>query len=134
MECNKLVKVCQKFFLDILEISKFRVQRLCRKEIMTGESPNKLGGGDYRSKHSEEKIIEVKRFLQFFETLESHYCRGKSKRQYLPSHLSITHLCEAYNNKVDNDELKIKYEYFKVFVEYYNVGFGYLPQINIPNA
>ncbi|XP_039279730.1 uncharacterized protein LOC120350428 isoform X1 [Nilaparvata lugens] len=120
-----LVKVCQKCFLDVLRISKFRVQRLCRKELMTGVSPQELWGGDHRSKHSELKLTEVKKFIESLHTVESHYCRGKSKRQYLPSHLSIQHLCNAYNEKVNDDEgLKVKYEYFRnVFVENYNVGF-----------
>lgn len=122
---SELVKVCQKCFVDILKISKFRIQRLCRNELMTGMSPGERRGGDTRSKHSEPKLLEVKKFIESLQTVESHYCRGKSKRQYLPSHLSIQHLCDAYNNKVDNEELKVKYEYFrKVFVENYNVGFG----------
>lgn len=120
------IKVCQKTFLDTLNISKFRVQRLCRKAFLTGASPKEVRGGDHRSHKSEEKLAAIKRFIESIKTIESHYCRGKSKRQYLPSHLSINSLWAAYNKSVENDEqLQVKYEYFrKVFVENYNVGFG----------
>lgn len=121
---SELVKVCQKAFLSILNVSKFRVQRLCRLVFQTGESPKELRGGDHRSKKSEDKLSKVKSFIESLQPVESHYCRGKSKRQYLPSHLSISSLWEAYNNTIEN-EFKVKYEYFrKIFVENYNVGFG----------
>ncbi|XP_046673782.1 uncharacterized protein LOC124362930 [Homalodisca vitripennis] len=121
---SELVKVCQKAFLDILNISKFRVQRLCRLVLQTGESPKELRGGDHRSKKSEEKLSKVKTFIEALQPVESHYCRGKSRRQYLASHLSISSLWKSYNNTTEN-EFKVKYEYFrKIFVENYNVGFG----------
>lgn len=58
---HELVKVCQKCFIDILKISKFRIQRLCRKELMTGQSPKERRGGDHRSKHNQQKLVEVKK-------------------------------------------------------------------------
>lgn len=120
-----LLKVCQKTFLGILKISKFRVQRVCNKDFLTGESPNELRGGDHCSQKMKEKLTKVTKFIESLEYVESIYCRGKSNRQYLPSHLFITLLWRTFNNMMDAEGMTVKYEYFrKVFVENYNIGFG----------
>lgn len=55
---------------------------------------------------------------------EPHYCRGKSKRYYLPAELSINKLWRMYNNS-QVDDLKVKKSYFhNIFNQNYNLGFG----------
>ncbi|KAJ9599355.1 hypothetical protein L9F63_010176, partial [Diploptera punctata] len=57
-------------------------------------------------------IKMVKRNSSSLVPLEKHYCRASSKmRQYLPSHLSISKLCAAYNNNATS-EFKVPYSYF----------------------
>nr|CAI5822403.1 unnamed protein product [Callosobruchus analis] len=54
-----------------------------------------------------------------------HYCRGKTKRQYLPCNLSIAKLIKMYNDQVTDESLKVKRSFFRsIFCTYYNIGFG----------
>lgn len=98
---------------------------MCRICFIETGIPEERRGGDHRSKKSEAKLAKIQEFIESLQPIESHYCRGKSKRQYLPSHLSIRILWRCYNAQEENPNLKAPYDYFRqVFVKYYNVGFG----------
>lgn len=123
-KCNKqLVQVCQKAFLNILGIKKDRVQGQCKRHFVTGESPKETRGGDRKSKIFQPKREAVRQFIGRYEPVESHYCRNKTTRLYLPSHLSIRKLWRQYN-KNSVEQMKVKYDYFRtVFVDDFNISF-----------
>lgn len=119
-----LVHVCQKAFLDTLGVSKFRVQRLCKEQLRKGTSPKENRGGDRRTKHYTARRQNVRAFIESFQPLESHYCRERSKKQYLPSELSIKSLWRMYNNTTDDCLLRVKYDFFRtIFDNDYNISF-----------
>lgn len=120
---SSIVQVCQKTFLYILDISKDRVQRVNKRHMHSGSSPSERRGGDRISKKYSDKCDAVKNYIRKFKPCESHYCRGKSVRKYLPSDLSIRKMWLAYN-KEHNLSLQVKYHYFRdIFVRNFNLSF-----------
>ncbi len=92
------VQVCQKAFLNILHVSKDRVQRIARNFLSTGQLPKEKRGGSRHQEQFHEKRKSVKQFIENLHCAETHYCRGKSMcRQYLPGNLSIAKLLRVYN-------------------------------------
>ena len=95
-----LQQVCQNTFASVLNISKFRIQRLGKEQLRTGTSPRERRGGDTRSRKYEAKVENVKKFIESLVPIESHYSRGKFKRQYLSSDLSIKGLWRIYSESI----------------------------------
>lgn len=63
-------------------------------------------------------------FVKKFRCLEVHYCRGKTKRQYLPSELSINKMHAMYSDQITDPNLQVKRSYFRfVFNTNFNIGF-----------
>lgn len=119
------VQVCSNTFLQILGISRDRVQRICRNHLVTNQSPKEKRGGDRRSEIYSQRRQAVHNYIMNLRPVESHYTREKSTRQYLPSDCSIKQLWRAYNNNehVDNS-LKVKYHFFRdIFVSQFNISF-----------
>lgn len=120
------LQVCQKTFLNILLISKDRVQRIARNHLRTGEMPLEKRGGDKTSKRFLAKKTSVRNFIEGLKNCsETHYCRGKSQaRQYLPGDLNISKIWRMYNNQAPV-ELKVRKTFFRtLFCVEYNIGFG----------
>lgn len=62
-------------------------------------------------------------FINQLKCVESHYCRGKSNRKYLPSELNVKKLWRVYLSKTGH--LAVKQSFFRnIFNTQYNVGFG----------
>lgn len=94
--------------MNIIQVSKTRIQNICKKRWIKGEPLKENRGGDTRSRHSVGKCNAVDTLMISLKTLEAHYCRGKSKRQNLPNDLSINKLWRIYNSNRENPELKTK--------------------------
>lgn len=121
---RKAVPVCQKMFVGVLGVSKFRILNLCEKFIMNGKSPKEKRGGDRKKVRYGSKRKSVKKFIEALEACESHYGRDKSKRVYLASNLNISKLWKMYNTKA-NENLKVQYKFFyEIFTTQYNIGFS----------
>lgn len=117
------VQVCKGAFMSILGIGKSRLQRLCKQNMHSCVSPREKRGGDTKSKKYEIRKQSVMEFIRKLPSLESHYTRGKSTRQYLSSDLSITKLWKHYNEEAQ-DNLKVKYVYFRNIFNYnFNLSF-----------
>ncbi|CAH2089032.1 unnamed protein product [Euphydryas editha] len=81
-------------------------------------------GGDHVSHKHAHKKKAIMDFISKLNCEEPHYCRGKTKRYYLPAELSINKLWLMYNNS-QTDNLKVKKSYFRnTFNQNYNLGFG----------
>lgn len=69
------------------------------------------------------KLHSVMQFINSLKCVESHYCKGKSNRKYLPSELSIKGLWKMYSEIEGN--VPVKESYFRMtFNTNYNLGFG----------
>lgn len=121
---GKLAKVCQKAFCGFLNIGRDRVQRVCKRHLETGGPPVERRGGDRKSVKFLAKTNSVISFIKKFKTLEVHYCRSRTKRQYLPSELSINKMYAMYCEQVTDNDLQVKQSYFRyVFNTKFNIGF-----------
>lgn len=121
---GKLVKVCQKAFRGILNIGKDRIQRVCKRHLSTGAAPKECCGGDRKASKFFAKKSAVIAFIKKFKCIEVHYCRGKTKRQYLPSELSINKMYAMYSAQIADPSLNVKRSYFRfVFNTNFNIGF-----------
>lgn len=108
----------------MLNIGKDRLQRVCKRLLKTGEAPKESRGGDRKSSKFFAKKRSVIEFVRKFRCVEVHYCRGKTKRQYLPSELSINKIHSMYCNQVTDPNLQVKRSYFRhVFNTNFNIGF-----------
>ena len=77
-----VVQVCQKTFLNILHISKNRIQHVCRRHLETSLAPKELRGGDKISHKNNERKQAAINFISSFKVLEVHYCRNKTAKRH----------------------------------------------------
>lgn len=123
-EENKMVPVCQKAFLGILQITRSRVEFVTKNFQKSGSLPEESRGGDRVSIKFNEKKQSVIKFISSLTCSDAHYCRSKSGRKYLPGELSIAKLHKMYNDSVE-ENLMVKESYFRfVFNHNFNIGFG----------
>lgn len=119
---KEIVPVCLKTFLGILNISRFRINRITKEFHTHGYIEEKRGGF---KKHEEFKAKKesVMTFINSLQCIESHYCRGHSCRKYLSSELNIKKLWKMYSSNENN--IPVKESYFRmIFNTQYNLGFG----------
>lgn len=121
---KKKVQVCQRYFLTVLQITKYRVQSVMKAYYKSGKLVDENRGGDRISIKFAAKKESIMSFINKIPCQEPHYCRGNTKRYYLASELSINKLHKEYNSTV-HDDLKVKKSYFRhVFNTKYNLAFG----------
>lgn len=122
-ESKRPVRVCLNFFTKALNISKDRVNFLCKK-MSKGEVLKDRRGGDkisHKQQGKKDKIIE---FIGKLRGRESHYSRSKSKRIYLPAHLNISKLHKLYNSQCEQHADYCSLTMFKtIFRTKFNIGF-----------
>ncbi|KAL0861267.1 hypothetical protein ABMA27_008828 [Loxostege sticticalis] len=120
----KLLRVYQKTIVCILNITVQRVRTVSRTLAATGSVVTEKRGGDHTSAKNVHKLRAVKRFIESFQCLESHYCRSSVIRKYLPSTLNIRKMWKIYIEQCSQNT-KVKESYFRsVFNRCYNLGFG----------
>lgn len=119
-----MIPVCKKTFLDALMIKADRVKGVLGRFYSSGGNhPTENRGGDHRSHQYEAKTLSVQWFIEKFKGQESHYCRSKTQRLYLPPGLNIRKMWRMYNNEREVD-LQVKQGFFrKIFNSKYNIGF-----------
>ena len=118
------IRICKTFYLTTLDISQRRVQYFYEK---SNQSSPLL---DVRGKHSRSTVSSetydlVKRHIESFPRVESHYCRASSSKEYLEKGLSLTKMYKMYVEwcgGIGNTPAR-KNTYRKVFTSEYNIGF-----------
>lgn len=119
--------VCKQFFLCTLDISEAKVITALRKKNPFGNcEEDKRGSHKNRPWALGEEKEEVKQHIGSFATVDSHYCRKKSKRQYLDPSLSIQHMHRLYTAKRKSEgaqRISGLTEYKEVFYKQFNLGF-----------
>lgn len=72
-------------------------------------------------KISLEKEKEVIDHINKFPRVESHYCRAKTKKQYLEPNLNITKMYNLYNKETEKPEKESYYRH--IFCTKFNLDF-----------
>lgn len=120
------IPVCQKAFISLHGITNRRLITI--KGYLKSDGHSKQ---DQRGKHKnrphkiETTTYElIGQHIKSFKGRNSHYSLNKSKRTYLPQDLNITKMWKLYNALYNNN--KVSYDtYRKVFLNDFNIGFGY---------
>lgn len=128
---SKKVPVCRQVFLDILGITKHRVNTVVKNFKIDGTIPKEKRGGDRKSRLYENKRNAVIAFIKSFKCIESHYCRSKtSVRHYLSSELNIKKMWRMYNENRE-ESTRVTHTFFRmIFNTRFNIGFG-SPQTDV---
>ncbi|ESO91835.1 hypothetical protein LOTGIDRAFT_163196 [Lottia gigantea] len=97
------VKVCKRFFLATLCVSSGPVYTaLAEKgEAGTFVGEDKRGPHTPSNKTSEERLDLVRKHIESFPKIESHYTRSDTHRQYLNQDLSISKMYQLYKLHCD---------------------------------
>lgn len=91
------IRVCKIFFLNTLSISAQVVKTVICKTGSTGIVSEDRRGKACKNSLVEESVKQtVRDHINSFETIESHYCRQKSSRKYLPPTLNIAKMFTLY--------------------------------------
>lgn len=115
-------RICAKSFAAILGVNIRNVQRMAKRQLELGYVKF-FSRGDHKKDLYQKKRESVMEFIGNLEGQESHFCREKSTRIYLPSPFTIKKLHAAYNGKVTED-LNVTFSLFhKIFRTQFNISF-----------
>lgn len=119
---DEKISVCKTFFLHTLDISETMVFTAVTK-TRDGIAHKETRGGAFREATEEKE--HVRKHIESFPVVDSHFCRKSTKRQYLGSHLNISLMHRLYvvkRNAEGGKPLSLK-TYSEVFSTEYNLGF-----------
>ena len=121
---TKTVRICKTFYLATLDISERRVY-YAHSNVATTGVPNPKAVQVPRNKTSNEDIELVKKHIESFPCVESHYTRAKSTRKFLEANLNIRKMYELYQEYcrelARNDVSEFKYR--EIFNTQFNLSF-----------
>lgn len=115
------IQVCKPYWLGTFAISQKPVYDTHnKKNIVTGmRTKNRTEKSVKRI--DEAKVKDVKDHITSFPTVESHYCRANSSKQYLDSNLNIAKMYQLYKDKYE-DPVKESF-YRHIFNTNFNLDF-----------
>lgn len=121
---HEFVPVCQKAFLKILGITKYRVEYVLKHLFYTGAIAKELRGGNRKINKYKDQKESIRQYIMKLKCIESHYCRSATQeRKYLSSDLNINKLYKMF--KDENPQSPVKQSYFRhIFNREFNLGFG----------
>ena len=121
------MRVCKTFFLKTLGISQSRVKYFYSNltDSTTGTPLERKQGKHVKLATAPSEIDFVKRHILLYPVVDSHYCREKTKRQYLESMLNISIMYDQYKEFCSEKGLQpVKmHKYRQIFNEEFNLGF-----------
>lgn len=122
---HKLIPVCKKAFLGILNLKKGRVEGVLRRHFETGGMAVENRGGDKKSFDFRSRREAIVTFIKTLQPLETHYAREKIRqRQYLHPELNIKKIWKMYMDQAVPG-FGVSFSFFRnIFVTKFNIGFG----------
>ena len=107
VEANEEIRVCKTFWIQTLCISQKIIYNVHEKKDPLTGTPK----ADMRDKHTKRVVTDeiknkVNHFISSFPTVDSHYCRSSSTRQYLPSNLNLKKMYQLYIEMNSEEEAK----------------------------
>lgn len=118
-------RVCQQFFLSTLNISnRCVISAFLGRDEFGGHfsAEDKRGKKPPINKTSQEIIDNVKKHIESFPSMESHYCRKNSQRKYLDSQLSIRKMYDLFKKQHPQSTIS-ETTYRRTFCNNYNLSF-----------
>lgn len=123
LENGNKVKVCKAFFKNVFQISDGRITRALRNKATGGTPPvDRRGKHIPSNKTSEEKLNEVKQFINRFPSYQSHYSRKKNpERRYLAPDLCLSKMYNLYKEQTETPVSNFIFRY--IFHKDFNLHF-----------
>jgi hypothetical protein len=119
------IQVCKVFFLGTLDVSDKVIQNVLNNVNTNGIlDESRSGKHTNRRSTSTLQTEQVKRHIESFPTVPSHYCRKRTNRKYLPGHLNIRKMYQLYLNEVTEHPVS-ENMYRKIFSTDYNIHFWF---------
>ena len=122
---GEVVPVCAASFQGVSGMSKDRLSYLASRFHSGGKLPKEMRGGDRTGKDHKDLTIAIKNNIKKYKCRESHYGRGKSKRGYLSSDLTVKKMWKIFCDERKNSGLKLcslsKYKH--IFYKCFNLSF-----------
>lgn len=120
------VRVCKQFFMRTLCVGDKLIRYTLSKKQHSG-----FAGADKRGKHTPSNKTDdtrkqyIKKHIESFPVVESHYTRKSTKRKYLSQDLTIRKMYDLYKIKCEEDNNRAVSEmvYRKIFCSEYNLSF-----------
>lgn len=125
------VQVCKIFFLNTLSISSQTVRTVFNKMSSVGNITEDRRGKATKNSLLDESVKQsVRNHINMFETIDSHYCRQKTSRKYLPPTLNISKMFTLYEEYCLEKSIEKKATesmYRHIFSTEFNLSF-FLPK------
>ena len=124
---NLKIRVCRDFFIKTLSISKEVVGHAFKFKGEEGlfASSDQRGKKEPYNKTKDSDVEVVKKHIESFPVMESHYSRKNTKRKYLDCKLSIGKMHTLYKESCEKENLKPVsiITYRRIFCKNYNLSF-----------
>lgn len=120
------IRVCKSFFSKTLDISyQMITTALAKRTPSLTSKPDMRGKKTPPNKTPEHKVDYIKKHIESFPVIDSHYCRQSSTKHYLEPHLSIKEMYRLYQEKAAEDGVEVVLEnvYRDIFNTSYNMSF-----------
>lgn len=119
-------RVCRNFFTKTLDIKRKTIDyTLSKKKHGAYAESDKRGKSSSANKLNPERVALVKKHIESFPTMESHYKRKTSRKDYLSHELNIKKMWELYSKECERKGTSAVSHamYRKIFCENYNISF-----------
>lgn len=132
------VPVCMKAFMAITRYSKNTLLYIANKYHIRDGMIDDERGGFQQEKQFELITDSIETFVSKLSFVETHYCRGRTEKKYLPSELNLTKLYNLYMESIKENPplppdsgISIKLSYFRYIVQTkFNISFK-MPQQDV---
>ncbi|XP_046684392.1 uncharacterized protein LOC124370146 [Homalodisca vitripennis] len=123
---NEKIRVCKQFFLQTILVSQKTIYNVHNNKDKSSEVPK----SDERGKKTKDRTQKadkdiLRKHIESFAKVESHYCRAKTAKEYLSPDLNISRMFDMYLEHCK--ELKVKplsiSMYRSIFNNEYNLDF-----------
>ena len=119
-------RVCRNFFMKTLDINRKTINYTLKKKKHGAFVATDMRGKDPSVNKLDSCTVEiVKKHIESFPKMESHYTRKSSKKQYLAHDLNIKQMWKLYVKDCEKKGItSVKQSmYRKIFCENYNLSF-----------
>ena len=116
------IRVCKEFYLHTLDISQ-RIEYAYKSKVQEQENFTDKRGAHVKKKTSDPATEHIKKHIDSFPRIPSHYCRHTSNKEYLEGKLTIQKMYEMYETNCKRDGVTAEKLciYRKVFNENFNI-------------
>lgn len=121
---GKRERVCKVMFKSTFAISNNFISTVLKKCDNNGFTGEEARGKHGKQKKTDEKLINsVIQHINSFPRIESHYCRARTKKEYLEGGLNLSMMYRMYEEENKGKSYVKKHLYESIFNTKFNISF-----------